>query len=287
MKRDADKMKNIVLDVLELLAQKNTLVLADEVPDRLRQGEPIEKSEKLGIKRVLDSGKQILIGAVERSILHELQKQGLVIRDGVGFEISGGGRGYLRRCQDNSDPFQFQHQDRRTVTIQENGRTRSVLANKSESPLAWLLKRRGKDGKSLINDEQFNAGERLREDFCFAQMSPSVTANWSAPAAGKSRRRGPSSGSDMTDNVIAAKERVSSALNAVGPELAGSLIDVCCHMNGLEALEKSNGWPQRSGKIVLVLALSSLARHYGMNGEEKVRRGEYETWNAFGSRPHL
>ena len=287
MKTNADEMKNIVLDVLALLAHKNALVLVDEEPGKLTHGERIEKFGELSVEQVLDSGERNIIGTVEYSILNELQKHGLVIRVENGFQISGAGRGYLRRSMDNTDPYQFQHQDRRTVTFQENGRTRSVLANKSESPLAWLLKRRGKDGKSLINDEQFNAGERLREDFCFAQMSPSVTANWSAPAGGKSLRRGPSTGSDMTDNVMAAKERVSSALNAVGAELAGSLIDVCCHMNGLEALERSNGWPQRSGKIVLVLALSSLARHYGMSGEGKFSRNRYETWNADGARPLL
>jgi hypothetical protein len=32
----------------------------------------------------------------------------------------------------------------------------------------------------------------------------------------------------------------------------------------LEEAERAAGWPQRSGKIILNLALSSLARHYGM-----------------------
>ena len=172
----------------------------------------------------------------------------------------------MRRCANRSEPFQAQHQDRKFVNVQNDGRTQTVLVNDAESPLAWLVKRRGKNGKALINAAQFDAGERLREDFWFAQMSPRVTASWSVSAPQGSRRRGAASGSDMTDHVIAAKARVDAALRSVGPELAGVLIDVCCHMNGLEATEKSNGWPQRSGKIVLVLALSSLARHYGMSG---------------------
>jgi Domain of unknown function (DUF6456) len=59
-------------------------------------------------------------------------------------------------------------------------------------------------------------------------------------------------------------------LAAVGPELCGVLVDVCCELRGLEEAEKTRGWPQRAGKVVLQLALTRLARHYGLDG---ARRG--------------
>jgi hypothetical protein len=69
--------------------------------------------------------------------------------------------------------------------------------------------------------------------------------------------------------VLAASERVNRALKAVGPEFWGILVDVCCHLKGLEELERSAGWPQRSAKVVLQLALNSLARHYGILGDDE------------------
>ncbi|MFA5958126.1 DUF6456 domain-containing protein [Hyphomicrobium sp.] len=137
--------------------------------------------------------------------------------------------------------------------------------NLAESPLAWLARRKDKDGQPMLTDAEFDAGEKIRADFWFAQMTPRTTANWSLLLSGGGGGRGaPDIGPDMRDAVVAAKERVKRALAAVGPDLAGVLIDVCCHLKGLETSEKESGWPQRSGKIILQIALRQLARHYGM-----------------------
>lgn len=148
-----------------------------------------------------------------------------------------------------------------------NGAATAAALNPAESPLAWLRRRKDKDGEGLISQLQFDAGERLRADFWFAQMTPRVTMSWSTEAPGQRRRRSGMayrSNADIADTVAAARERVRRALSAVGPELAGILIDVCCHLKGLEAAEQAAGWPQRSGKVVLQLALTRLARHYGL-----------------------
>jgi Domain of unknown function (DUF6456) len=145
----------------------------------------------------------------------------------------------------------------------------AAVINPAESPLAWLRRRKDRDGAAMISAPQFDAGERLRADFWFAQMTPKVTMSWSTNALAQRRRRSGMafrSDADMADNVAAARERVRRALRAVGPELSGILVDVCCHLKGLEEAERAAGWPQRSGKIVLQLALSALARHYGIGG---------------------
>jgi hypothetical protein len=161
--------------------------------------------------------------------------------------------------------------------------------NPAESPIAWLRRRNDKDGEPMISQPQFDSGERLRADFWFAQMTPRVTANWSAVGSmGRRRKSGGGSHSDMLDNVAAARERVSRALAEVGPELAGVLIDVCCHLKGLETAEREAGWPQRSGKVVLQLALTRLARHYGLGesaGHAPQRPAQVRHWGSDDYRP--
>lgn len=129
-----------------------------------------------------------------------------------------------------------------------------------------MRKRKNKAGKALIEDYQFEAGERLRRDYTFAQLSPRITTDWSFSNVGDRKRKNGSGNAslELKENVIAAKERVTQALESVGPEFSNIIIDVCCHLKGLEEAEKSQGWPQRSGKVVLQLALNSLARHYGL-----------------------
>jgi hypothetical protein len=174
-------------------------------------------------------------------------------------------------------------------TSEENA---APVRNLAESPLAWLARRKDKDGQPLLADAEFDAGERLRADFWFAQMTPRTTANWSLLLSGGGGGKGaPDIGPDIRDSVIAAHERVKRALTAVGPDLAGVLIDVCCHLKGLEASEKASGWPQRSGKIILQIALRQLARHYGMlpaaRTQPEDRAVRVRHWGASDYRPAI
>jgi hypothetical protein len=153
-----------------------------------------------------------------------------------------------------------------------------VMVDEAESPLVWLARRKGRDGRPLIEPLQLMAGERLRAEFTRAQLMPRTTSNWSAPVADGPRGAGPTV---FTEAALSARQRVRRALDAVGPEFSGLLVDVCCFLKGLADVEHERGWPARSGKVVLQLGLDRLVRHYGLNAEARGQlRGEVRTWLA-------
>jgi Domain of unknown function (DUF6456) len=157
-----------------------------------------------------------------------------------------------------------------------------VAVNLRESPLAWLHRRKTRDGGRQISDIQLAAGERLRFDLERGRMLPRVTANWSSPVSGTSGA--PASASD---SALAARERVSKACNAVGPEFSGLLIDVCGFLKGLEQVESERDWPARSAKLLLRMGLDRLAGHYGLTtpDPEAGTKARPQVWRAAGARP--
>jgi hypothetical protein len=157
-----------------------------------------------------------------------------------------------------------------------------------ETALRWLRRRGVRGQRSPLTEAQFAAGERLAADFRHAQLMPRTTANWSAAAPGvRVRRSAPGAGVEMSDRAVAARQRFHAALDAVGPELAGILIDVCCFEVGLEATGRSAGWPRGAARVVLDLALARLARHYGLIAPEPPVRGRLRHWGDGDFRPTI
>ena len=177
----------------------------------------------------------------------------------------------------------------RGADVAETATAGRPVENIAESPLGWLRRRRDRNGHPMVSDIQFDAGERLRTDFELGQLTPRVTANWAALGSGQSRspQAGRAAG-DLRDSVVAARDRVGRALAAVGPELAWVLLEVCCHLKGLEQLEREARWPQRSGKVALHMALDALARHYGFGGRRASSGASViQHWAAVDYRPTI
>jgi hypothetical protein len=134
-----------------------------------------------------------------------------------------------------------------------------VAVNLTESPLGWLMRR------GMIDERQFAAGERLRSDHWRGGLSSRVTMQWERGSGGTADGRGAEAG---LSGCIDARARFDAAIAAVGRGLSDVLWRVVCEGEGLEAAEKGLGWPVRSGKLVLGLALDRLADFY-LTGTDK------------------
>lgn len=172
-----------------------------------------------------------------------------------------------------TDPDSFAAAHRLTARkrVAVDGAEVDVCVNEAETPLGWLRRRKGPGGKPLLDETQFEAGEKLRRDFTIGQLTPRVTVDWSAIGGSQPQRGAVRDPAEIADHALAARNRVARAMEAVGPGLSDLLIAVCCHLEGMEAAERRFGWPQRAGKIVLAIALDRLAAHYGLRAGEKRR----------------
>lgn len=133
------------------------------------------------------------------------------------------------------------------------GGPRSVSVNLAESPLGWLHAHR------RVTDRQRHAGEALRRDYERAALPQRTTMMWDAPPANNGPR-GPSH--DRLAGRVDAKRRFDGAIAAAGPGLADILWRVVCAGESIPGAEEQLGWPRRSGRLVLTLALDRVADYY-------------------------
>ncbi len=129
---------------------------------------------------------------------------------------------------------------------------RTVTVNLAESPLAWL------HARGHLSDRLRDAGEALRSDYERAQLPASITMRWD-PVRVKSTGSG---GLAPSERQIAARQRFDGAIRAAGKGLEDILWRVVCAGEPLPEAEKTLGWPARSGKLVLRIALERVAEFY-------------------------
>ncbi|GAA0548486.1 hypothetical protein FHS83_000999 [Rhizomicrobium palustre] len=197
--------------------------------------------------------RQVTAGLVE-----QLLRRGLVKKESGGemIVLAKAGEDWLS----NGGRFAEQHRLLETAKIaDENGREHFVVINAAESPLA-LLTRLG-----WLTPPEVEAGEKLRRDYTIGQLTQRLGVNYAMPIGGRSHRP------DMAETTLAARQRFNAAMKAAGPGLSELLFDICCYLKGLEESEKGRGWPRGSAKVVLKLALTRLAAHYGFGAPDQAR----------------
>lgn len=224
--------------------------------------------------------------AVPASLLAKAVSLGLVAREGPDREscrLAPPAKSYLRRlAAERDEAFLEQHGDIETVLADIDGTPQPVRIDRAESPLSALARLKEKSGAPFLPQEAMAAGEHLFRDFTRGHLQPRVTASWEPRLS--SRANGSRGGmADLTDSAMAARNAVNRAIEAMGPELSGVAVDICCFMKGLEVVERERQWPARSAKLMLRTALLALSRHY----DPPVARGRMQHWGAEGFRPEM
>jgi hypothetical protein len=116
------------------------------------------------------------------------------------------------------------------------------LVNVNESPLAQLARRRGKCGAPFSTTGI--PGGRASAQRLHARQYHAEARRQLGDQRGQRQTRRRSGIAELTDAALAARQRVEQAIEAVGPELAGVLIDVCCFLKG------SRPWkPNGNGRL--------------------------------------
>ncbi len=211
-----------------------------------------------------EAGVSVGGGRFSRQAGQELQEADLVAGgEGGRLTIAAAGLARLRREQGGEiEPFRAQHLD----VVRGRAANEPPLRDASESPLAWMARRRDRDGRPMIDPIEYEAGERLRRDITQALMLPKMGTDWTAPRVDGGGARDVAGASD---GAVAARQRVRTALAAVGHDLSDLLLDLCGFLKGLERIEAERRWPARSAKVVARIALARLAEHYGLEREAR------------------
>ena len=225
-----------------------------------------------------DAGLPTRITDVPAGLLRFAVAGGMIVRDGPVLKSGEGTATYLRRAMvaPDDEAFLEQHRDMADETLVENGRRRPVRRNLAESPLSGLARLKDRNGAAYYDEQAIAAGERLAVDFERAGLQPRITSSFEPRLAGRVRGAAPAL-VEIADSALGARARVNAAIEAMGPELAGVALDVCCFMKGLETVERERQWPARSAKLMLRAALLALARHYAPPPKGGRRRHHWGT----------
>lgn len=222
---------------------------------------------------------------VQPDVVASCIRRGLAVRRGETLFATREARSWLRRyLAAREEAFLDQHRVVERIEIDRGEGRETVAINATASPLAVLARLKDRTGAAWLPPDAVEAGERLARDFHFGALQPRVTQSYEA-RAGERTRPGPGGSAELKDNVIAARRRVSSAIEAMGPELSGVALDICCFEKGLETVERERQWPPRSAKLMLKTALLCLHRHYNPPAPPARRRSH--VWGGEGYRPEV
>lgn len=191
----------------------------------------------------------------------ELMSEGVLVDDGGGVVVSAAGRALLRReAAPGGEAFAAQHGvivDR--AVIVGDGALKTVRGYDGNARLRRLHALKDGTGAALLDAGELAAAARLVADWDAQQAGVVRGSDWTAAPLGSGGR----GVSNAQERAMAARcdahARLARVLDALAPPLRRAVEVVCRDDQGLEALERIEKWPARSGKLALKLALAQVA----------------------------
>lgn len=201
------------------------------------------------------------LARLDAESVRTLEASGALAPAANGFVLSDAGRARVRReAAQHGEAFFAQHApivDRSVVDSE--GDLRSARGFDSGAPLRRLAALRDARGAAWLSDAELAAAAALRGAWDAAQVGLVRGSDWRAPPKG-SAPRGNGQDAAMAARCD-ARRNLEDKLRSLAPPLRRVIERVCLHEEGLEALERAEGWPHRSGKLALKLGLAQLAAH--------------------------
>lgn len=146
------------------------------------------------------------------------------------------------------------------AVVDADGDVRTARGLDVDRTLRRLSALRDGAGRAWLDGAELAAAARLKADWERGELGLVRGSDWAAPPKGSTAR-----GAGMDGALAAhcdARRRVADALDALAAPLRAVVERVCLREEGLEALERVEAWPARSGKLALKLALAQLAQRY-------------------------
>ncbi|HWA19983.1 MAG TPA: DUF6456 domain-containing protein [Devosia sp.] len=213
------------------------------VRDLLRGNEAL----RTGARYQTNGGASLDAGVVETLI-----QSGAVDGNAERCRSNSSTRNWLKRQMLDGEPFRHQHF--------ETEAREGLTINLSESPVARLAIAPVRDGRPFLERHHIEAAERLRRLVERAGMMPRMTTDYSDSV--KVGQRG--CGADVSDMAADARRELARISELLPRDCAAVAIDVCGFLKGMQQFEAERGWPRRSAKLVLRIALDCIAAHYGL-----------------------
>lgn len=197
--------------------------------------------------------------------------EGVLEAAGDSFVLSHAGRKLLiREHAPGPEMFAAQHREIVDRKVVRDGVVRTVRGHDPDARLKRLTGLRDAAGAPLFSAQELAAAGQLQADWDRADAGLVRGSDWSAAPLGG--ERGVSNAQERAMAMRCdAHTRLSDTLDQLAPPLRRALESVCRYELGLEALEREEKLPPRSGKWVLKLALAQVAEIMRSHFERSAR----------------